>query len=32
MKKNYVEYVISDCPIMGRKIVKHYFDSKDENN
>lgn len=29
MKKNYVEYVICDCPIMGRKVVRHYFGKDD---
>lgn len=31
MKRNYVEYVISDCPIMGRRVVRHYF-GKDEKH
>lgn len=29
MKKNYVEYVIMDCPILGKKVVRHYFDKND---
>ena len=31
MKRNYVEYVICDCPIMGRIVVRHYF-GKDEKH
>ena len=30
MKRNYVEYVICDCPIMGMKVVRHYFGKKDD--
>lgn len=26
-KKNYVEYVIMDCPILGRKVIRHYFEN-----
>lgn len=28
-KKNdkYVEYVVQDCPILGKKIVRHYLES-----
>lgn len=25
-RKRYVEYVIMDCPILGRKVVRHYFE------
>lgn len=24
-KQLYVEYVVMDCPILGRQVVSHYF-------
>ena len=26
-KEKYVDYVIQDCPILGKKIVRHYLES-----
>ena len=23
--KKFVEYVVQDCPILGRKVVRHYL-------
>lgn len=27
IRKNYVDYVVQDCPIMGKKVVRHFIDT-----
>lgn len=28
--KNYVDYVVQDCPIMGTKVVRHFINEEKE--
>lgn len=28
VSKGYVDYVVQDCPILGKKVVRHYLETK----
>lgn len=32
VSKNYVDYVVQDCPIMGKSIARHYLNETKMNN
>lgn len=32
VRKNYVDYVVQDCPIMGKSIAIHYLNETKMNN